>query len=245
MLDYIKTNLAKVGLSIRGVITDNELFDDALLIIIGSYGDQYFRYFQRSEELKDGQPNPLDRWSHRIISDLATYYKRYGAVALGPNDSPSERLASLSISTKSIPNYWPFQHWAMRAETVYPSPLGILIHPKYGLWHTYRGALLLTNSPALANCHERPISHSPCDSCINRPCLQGCPVKAFKPHQQPSYDTSVCFQHLKQQGQQGRCFTSSCQARTACPIGADYRYKADSSQFLMNAFYNAEAKRQD
>lgn len=40
------------------------------------------------------------------------------------------------------PPWQPFQRWAMRAEDVQSSPLGILIHPDYGLWHAYRAALL-------------------------------------------------------------------------------------------------------
>ena len=35
----------------------------------------------------------------------------------------------------------PFQQWARKAEPVHVSPLGVLIHPDYGLWHSYRGAL--------------------------------------------------------------------------------------------------------
>ena len=35
----------------------------------------------------------------------------------------------------------PFQQWAMRAEGLKASPLGVLIHPDYGLWHGYRGAI--------------------------------------------------------------------------------------------------------
>ncbi len=30
----------------------------------------------------------------------------------------------------------------MAAEGLKPSPLGLLMHPEYGLWHGYRGAIL-------------------------------------------------------------------------------------------------------
>ena len=39
----------------------------------------------------------------------------------------------------SCPPFLPFLRWAERAEVVFPSPSGPLIHPVYGLWHTYRG----------------------------------------------------------------------------------------------------------
>ena len=48
------------------------------------------------------------------------------------------------------PPYWPFQRWAQRAEAVFPSPLGILIHPEYGLWHAYRAALACCRIDRLA-----------------------------------------------------------------------------------------------
>lgn len=31
--------------------------------------------------------------------------------------------------------------WGLKAEPVYRSPLRLLMHPKWGLWHSYRGAL--------------------------------------------------------------------------------------------------------
>src|SRR4030095_137820 len=47
--------------------------------------------------------------------------------------------------------------WAMRAEAVAPSPLGILIHPDYGLWHAYRGALAFAERLALPPRGARPL----------------------------------------------------------------------------------------
>ena len=48
------------------------------------------------------------------------------------------------------PPYWPFQAWARRAEPVFPSPLGMLIHPEYGLSHSYRGALAFREEVEMA-----------------------------------------------------------------------------------------------
>ena len=78
--------------------------------------------FSASAEARDGKPDPLDRWTKRIMDATAS---RADAVAIYPFDRP----------------YPPFQTWAMAAEGVKPSPLGLLIHPVYGLWHGYRGAL--------------------------------------------------------------------------------------------------------
>ena len=37
---------------------------------------------------------------------------------------------------------WPFLTWARRGGAGHVSPLGLNIHPTYGLWHAYRAALL-------------------------------------------------------------------------------------------------------
>ena len=73
--------------------------------------------------------NPLDTWSREVIGAVA---ETFGARAVSPSDRP----------------YLPFQQWAMRAEGLRPSPLGILMHPQYGLWHAYRGALLFEDEIA-------------------------------------------------------------------------------------------------
>ena len=43
------------------------------------------------------------------------------------------------------------------------SPLGLNIHPVYGLWHAFRAALLFDQDPGLPAIAAAP---SPCDSCI-------------------------------------------------------------------------------
>ena len=50
-------------------------------------------------------------------------------------------LGALALFPFGGPPFWPFQQWARRSEPVHPSPIGLLIHPRYGLWHSYRGAL--------------------------------------------------------------------------------------------------------
>src|SRR5690606_37251113 len=121
-----------VGLRLRGGF--NVAADDGVpalrngrsaqsLILLGSIGGSLWPSFSASPEARDGAPDPLDRWSRRTIDALAD---ETGATAFYPFGGPP---------------YLPFQRWAMKAEPVAPSPLGILIHPEYGLWHGYRGAL--------------------------------------------------------------------------------------------------------
>lgn len=93
----------------------------ATLLLVGHVGSGIWPAFQAA---RPEGPDPLDHWSREILDEVGT---AFGARPAMPSDGPP---------------YWPFQQWAMRAEPVFPSPLGILIHPVYGLWHGYRGALL-------------------------------------------------------------------------------------------------------
>jgi hypothetical protein len=93
------------------------------IVLIGVARRSGWDAFAASKGARDGQDHPLDRWSRRVIDTLA---RELGAAALYPFGGPP---------------HFPFQQWAWRAEPVHPSPIGMLIHPTYGLWHSYRGAL--------------------------------------------------------------------------------------------------------
>jgi len=41
------------------------------LILLGPKEPAFWPYFQRSDEFLDGRPDPLDRWSTRILGSLA------------------------------------------------------------------------------------------------------------------------------------------------------------------------------
>jgi len=102
----------------RGVLADVRA-----IVLAGMAGRDGWSAFAASPEAADGADHPLDRWSRRVIDALA---RDLGALALFPFGGPP---------------FWPFQQWARRSEPVHPSPIGLLIHPRYGLWHSYRGAL--------------------------------------------------------------------------------------------------------
>jgi hypothetical protein len=181
------------------------------LVLLGFVDRTQWPGFAASPEASDGRPNPLDRWSRRVIGDLAG---TLGATALFPFEGPP---------------WLPFQRWAMKAEPVHRSMLGMLIHPDWGLWHSYRGALAFAERLALPARVDRP---SPCDSCGAKPCLAACPVGAFTPER---YDVDACAGHLR--SPRGTdCLELSCRAREACPVGADHRYGREQAGFHMRAF---------
>jgi ferredoxin len=188
------------------------------LVLIGNIGGSLWPTFSGSPEAQDGAPHPLNRWTQRVVSQIAA---EVGAVTLFPFGGPP---------------YLPFQRWAMRAEPVAISPLGILIHPDYGLWHAYRGALAFADRLALPPRVERP---RPCDSCADRPCLSTCPVGAFTGR---GYDVPACIDHIA--GPAGTaCLGGCCLARRACPVGAGYAYETAQGHFHMAAFLSANRAR--
>lgn len=184
------------------------------VVLLGNQGENLWATFQASPEAQDGRPDPLNRWSERVIGALAA---ECGGLALFPSGGPP---------------YLPFQRWAGRAEPVAPSPLGMLVHPDFGLWHAYRGAIALAERLDLPPRDTRP---SPCDSCAERPCLSACPVGAFTGE---SYAVRACAAHIASPAG-ADCLNRGCGARWACPVGRDFAYPAAQARFHMEAFVNA------
>jgi hypothetical protein len=227
-LDQLSRRAARVGLAVRGAFHPEPgelgaapgLADAGTVVLLGFTGSEQWSVFQDSLEARDGLPHPLDRWSQRVIGALAS---ELGAADFYPSGSPSSPL--------------PFQRLARRCEPVHPSPIGLLIHETYGLWHAYRGGLCLHERIAL---HSPPASSqpaSPCERCPDRPCLSGCPVHAF---QNGSFDLDACVSHVLSAAGTD-CRDNGCLARRACPVGPQFRYAPAQARFHMRAFLRAVA----
>ena len=179
------------------------------LLLIGSTGtktdqdtSKFWNLFCLSEEYQDQQPDPLDRWSQRIGEHIA---QKWQGKVLVPFTGPP---------------YWPFLTWAQQVGDSSPSRLGMHLHKDYGLWHSYRFAILV---PWHINTTNQPVYSAPCPSC-SEPCVKACPVNAFE--QEDNYAIERCRGYVKQ------CFTNpqniaeslncaqqGCLARQACPEG--------------------------
>jgi hypothetical protein len=183
------------------------------LALVGVIGGSCWDVFQAADEARQW-PNPLDRWSRRVVGELAAVL---GADTLFPFDGPP---------------FLAFIRWAQRAESVHPSPIGPLIHPDYGLWHAYRGALAFAERIALPPADTRP---RPCDTCADKPCLSTCPVGAFSADR---YDVPACVEHVAGE-RGGDCQGGGCLARRACPVGTAYQYTPQQMRFHMQAFIRA------
>ena len=179
------------------------------VLLVGHGGGTLWPHFSAWRETQPADlKNPLDTWSRSVIGAVAN---TTSARAVFPSDRP----------------YLPFQQWAMRAEGLKPSPLGILMHPQFGLWHAYRGALLFDTdiaAPAPAN----PIHL--CDTCAGKNCMNACPAQAVS---EEGLDAAKCGNWLRSEAG-GTCRENGCIARAACPHGS-HRYSDEQTAFHMAA----------
>ena len=215
ILHRLETLLSPVGLVARGGFTFGEdapgLPDGQRarsLVLIGHAGSSFWPHFDRFRADYSG-PDPLDTWTRQVIEPVAA---ACGSTALYPFDKP----------------WWPFQQWISRCEGLRPSPLGILIHPDYGLWHGYRAALAFAQRVTLPP--PADVSH-PCDDCSERPCITACPAGAVS---DGPFGVGACREFLSGPAG-GACLSPGCLSRDACPVGRDYRYSGAHRQFLMQA----------
>lgn len=176
------------------------------VVLIGSAGPDLWRHFQA--ECPSG-PDPLDRWTAQRLGQIA---ETFGARAVFPFQTP----------------FLPFQSWLKRAAHSHVSPLGILIHREYGLWHAIRGALLFAEKLELPQVQSGP---SPCAACVMQPCMTACPVNAFSTR---GLDIALCAAHLAD-AQGEACRSHGCMARRACPVGVSYQHGPEQAAFHMAA----------
>jgi len=182
------------------------------LVLLGPDGAGFWDRFRASAEYRDAAPEPLNRWSERVIGGLAA---GLGAEARFPFGGPP---------------WQPFTAWARRSGEAWDSPVGLLVHARLGLFVSYRGALAFRERLDLP-----PGGRRPCDACA-RPCLDACPVGALGG---AGYDLAACHGFLDT-GAGRDCLGRGCAVRRACPVGRGLRPEAQSA-FHMAAFHGRQA----
>lgn len=154
----------------------------------------------------DGAPDPVDRWTTRVIGDLAG---RFGGTALFPFGGPP---------------WHPFIGWAKRSGRAWESPVTLLVHDRAGLMVSYRGALALPDRLDLPPPPDAP----PCVTC-NAPCVAACPPRALTVG---GYDVPACKDFLARSTE---C-RSGCLVRRACPVSQAYARDPRQSAYHMEVF---------
>ena len=180
------------------------------LLLLGPDGPAFWPHVEAAPEFADGLPDPLDRWSRRVIGRMAC---ALGGKAVFPFGGPP---------------WAPFQSWALRTGRIWDSPVRLLVHETAGLWVTFRGALALRTHVAV----PAP-GRSPCETCAGRPCLTACPVGALGP---AGYDVPVCRDFLDTSAG-ADCMAQGCGVRRACPVSAAHGRDPAQSAFHMKSFH--------
>jgi epoxyqueuosine reductase len=180
------------------------------LVLLGPAESGFWPHVRFEPEFLDQAPDPMDRWSRRVIGAWAC---DLGAKAYFPFSGPP---------------YHPFIGWASRSGRAWASPVGMLVHDRAGLMISYRGAIGL---PQMINVPAPPPA-PPCDAC-QQPCLTACPVDALLAI---AYDTDACHGHLNA-AERSDCLTQGCAARRICPVSQSYGRMPAQSAFHMRSFH--------
>lgn len=186
--------------------------EDGTLMLFGA-GPGFWPAFTASPEWADGAPDPIDRWSTRVIGALA---RNHGGVPHFPFGGPP---------------YTPFIDWALKSGRAVQSPVGMLVHDRVGMMISYRGAL---HWPAERFALPPAPASSPCEGCVDRPCVTACPVGALAGDH--GYDVPRCHAFLDQP--EGKsCMLQGCAVRRACPVSRGAERPAAQSALHMRSFH--------
>ena len=213
---HLNSLLERRGLMARGGLyldSDADLaareYGYRAIVLAGHVGSSFWPDFERFRRTYRGD-DPLDAWSRSVGETIEA---ELDCIALYPFEKP----------------WWPFQSWIVRTEGLRPSPLGILIHPEFGLWHGYRAAFAFReaiNIPA-----PKTLVHA-CDNCTDKPCLAACPAGAVS---EESFGLKACRIHLAGEAGRAGCMVQGCLSRNACPVGGEHRYDEAQLRFHMAA----------
>lgn len=208
MLGHITASAAASALIVMGVLHPRDA--ETTVILLGT-GPGFWPVFMAAPEYRDGAPDPLDRWSKRIIGAIAG---AVGAEAQYPSDGPP---------------YPPFIAWALASGRFHTSPIGMMVHDTVGLMISLRGAILVSERIVLP-----PVDFPhPCPSC-DAPCTRACPVGALAAER--PYDIAACHGYLDSAAGSD-CMENGCAARLACPLSAGARRDPGQSALHMKAFF--------
>lgn len=208
--DLVRHGLLMMGALHPAKVQARDLTSGTLLLI--GCGPGFWQVFNRASEALDGQRDPVDRWSTRVISSLSN---RYGATPYFPFGGPP---------------FAPFIDWAQESERAHSSPTGMLVHDTVGLMISYRGALHFDAKLPL----PKNGAQNPCNTCKARPCATACPVGALSETQ--PYDVAACHAYLDTVAGHD-CLSNGCAARRACPISAGANRTPEQSALHMKAFH--------
>jgi len=213
-LDVVAARLADTGLNLFACLPlatlpaairetvrrfTDQRFHRGTLLLIGNAGADFWGHF--TQGMRDGD-DPIDHFSLTRAQSVLSTTEGFSPGSLKPL-YPGDRPL-------------PLQQLGTCAGWHHPSPLGLGIHPQWGLWFAYR-ALFICDQP-LPMRTAKP-SPAPCDGCSGRNCMANCPATALTAGS--PIDMGACARYRLSSG--SAC-THRCLARESCPVSAQARY---------------------
>ena len=126
----------KKGLDIIGYLnpgrSDNVCPTVRTILLIGPKEPYFWDVFKKSSEYRDKKENPLDRWSKKILEEIAM---KLDARSFFPFEAA----------------FQPSIAWAKKCSTMGSSPVRLLVHKEKGLFISFRGALGINEYIAAQN----------------------------------------------------------------------------------------------
>ncbi len=183
---------------------DIDLESYARLVLLGNGGSDFWTALQRAEIQSE---HPVDDFSIQVTQHFVdTYLGETQSLLLYPSE-----------------HFVPLQQLGTLAGWSHPSPLGLGINPKYGVWFAYRTAFLTTAPLPIT-----PVapSSSPCDSCQDKPCITACPGQAVQGVGNFSIPACATYRVTD-----NSACADCCLSRMACPIGPEHRYDLEQIQY--------------
>ncbi|WP_137111827.1 ferredoxin [Rhodobacter sp. SY28-1] len=177
------------------------------LLLLGPKEPGFWTHLKTQPEW--GGPDPVDRWSRRVIGRIAC------------------DLAAKALFPFGGPPYHPFYQWAVRTGRVWDSPVRLLVHAGQGLMVSFRGALALKEVVEVP-----PPVAKPCEACA-APCLTACPAGALTG---TGYDVPACHAWLDR-AEGAECLSGACLVRRACPVSQSYARLPEQSAYHMRQFH--------
>ena len=181
------------------------------LVLIGNGGGSIWHALQAAQ-IDD--PDPMDTFSQQVVNQFIEEYL---------DNAPSQILypGSTNVSLIRLGSLAGWSH---------PSPLGLGINSKYGLWFAYRALFVTTaDIPPTALVSDEVTPASPCESCVDKPCISACPAGAVNSAE--PFNIASCYGHRL--AARSSC-ADRCLSRLACPIGAEHRYPLPQIQYHYN-----------
>ena len=173
----------------------------ATLLLIGHGGRALWDHLHGSDFDFHGTGDPIDTFSVKATNEaLAVELPHVGRRLLYPEPACPVDLVALG------------RHIGWLA----PSPLGLGIHPEFGLWSAFRALWLLE---AASEISPRPRAPDVCQSCVPQSCVAACPANAVTVDRR--FNLGSCTDYRS--NIQSAC-ADTCLSRLACPEGAEHRY---------------------